>query len=100
MNQNAQYLRIEECRKALESCTHDHGTVRSVCSICLDRRSVSAWDCDDAVFVEIDCPRCGDEIADGGVEVCPCLEDFSSETIARAIGNLRAKSVDRHKQDL
>src|SRR5262245_47545962 len=100
MNNNAQDLPIEECKKALESCPHDYGTVASVCRVCLDQLSIHAWDFDDPMFVEIDCPRCDGDTDESGVEVCPCLEGFSPQIIAQAIENLRAESTDQQEQDL
>jgi hypothetical protein len=90
INNTTQDLRVEECRKALKSCPHDHGTVKAICRVCLDRQSFMAWANDDARFVIIDCPRCTSETGDNGGEVCPCLEDFGQEAIAKAIESLRA----------
>ena len=61
MNKNPRNLRIEECRRALESCPHDQGTVRSVFRLCLGRQSLHAWDTAKPMFVEIDCPGCSGE---------------------------------------
>lgn len=84
----------EECRKALESCPHDHGTVRVMCRVCLGQYGVFAFDTDQNMFVLIDCPRCNGQTGDDGLEVCPCLEDFSPAMIAKAIETLRADRQD------
>jgi hypothetical protein len=91
---------VEECRKALESCPHDHGTVRAICRVCLGQQAIFAWDTDQEVFVSPDCPRCSGRTGDEGLEVCPCLEDFSPEMIAKAIEILRAESADHQDADV
>ena len=74
---------VEQCQKALESCPHDHGTVRAMCRICLDIGEFFAFDIFSAEFTVVYCPRClaqynktRDECADCGYE---SLEDFGSK---------------------
>jgi len=76
---------IEQCRKALESCPHDAGTVSVMCTLCLGDGTLFAWDVAYCKFLSVDCPRC-DQAKDNDVpEVCPCLEHFSKEIIEHAI---------------
>ena len=78
---------VEECRKALESCPHEEGTVNVMCKVCLGTGSVFAWDVFQDMFLVVDCTRCTGESRSGSVEVCPCLERFSKETIEQVIRN-------------
>src|SRR5689334_21950358 len=96
---NTQEVRVEECRKALESCPHDHGTVKAICRVCLGRDEFWASSWDNLGLILVNCPRYTGEICHGSVEVCPCLEDFSPETIAKAVENLRAESRDQQQDD-
>src|ERR1700686_5904288 len=73
---------VEECRKALELCPHEKGTVNVMCRVCLGTGDIFSWDLDSAQFLVIDCPRCSGGQA---VEVCPCLEGFDKNAIGQAI---------------
>ena len=46
---------VEECRKALENCPHEQGTVTVMCRVCLGQGSVFAYDIDQAEYLSIDC---------------------------------------------
>jgi integrase len=35
---------VEECRRALEACPHDHGTVQAMCRVCLGYGGIFAFD--------------------------------------------------------
>jgi hypothetical protein len=78
---------IGACWKALESCPHTEGTVHVMCRVCLGTGGVPAYDFDRGEFLSIDCPRCAERrgLRIGVPEVCPCLEPFATETIARVI---------------
>jgi hypothetical protein len=56
-----------------------------MCRVCLGSRGVFAYDFDRGEWLSIDCPRCADRWGIGVPEVCPCLEPFDKETIARVI---------------
>jgi hypothetical protein len=76
---------VEECRKALEDCPHDRGTVAVMCRVCLGQGSVFAYDISQAEYLSIDCPRCNERTGIGVPELCPCMEGFGKDTIAQVI---------------
>jgi hypothetical protein len=88
MKNESNITTIEACRKALERCPHAKGTVSVTCRVCLGSGGVFAYDFDRGEFLSIDCPRCAERLGTGetGVpEVCPCLEPFDKEIVARVI---------------
>jgi hypothetical protein len=86
---------VEECRRALEACPHDHGTVQAMCRVCLGSVEIFLYDIDETKHVVIDWPRCTGESGYPDAEVCPCLESFHPETIDAAIKLLRGESSDQ-----
>ena len=86
MNNETQKSGVEECRRALQSCPHNQGTVSAMCRICVGKGEVFVWDIFMTEFLLVDCPR-GHVGAGSTVPgLCPCMEPFSTETIAEAAG--------------
>src|SRR5437763_760842 len=75
----------EECRKALESCPHQRGTVNVMCYICRGHGDLFGWDHTWESFLFVECPRCHETRNNNVPEVCPCLEHFGKDVLLQTI---------------
>jgi hypothetical protein len=69
-----------------------------MCRVCLGHGEFFTFDTDDPAFLLVDCPRSCDGTGHKVAELCPCMENFGPNVIAKAVASLRAGSPE-HPED-